>query len=133
MSLRTANTFSLATLMVAMTVVAVMLFVSGLGYWPSVAMLTITGALVAATVPASTPGSLRYKFVIYGVFGALLGCWLGAVAVSVVMQQPVEKTGLQEELVCIVVVLCACFTGAMTGSILHLIATSSDESQAMDP
>lgn len=60
------NTFSLSTLMIAVTIVAFLMFIARMGYWPCIAASIVMGSLVLATIPAMISGSPRFVFAIVG-------------------------------------------------------------------
>jgi integral membrane sensor domain MASE1 len=72
------NTFSLATVMIAVVGVAVLLAMSRLGYWPCIAAWTILGSLVLSIIPTMINGTPRPVFVMIGAVGGVCGCWLGS-------------------------------------------------------
>lgn len=84
------NTFSLSTVMIAVVVVAVLLSIARLGYWPCIAAWTILGSLILLIIPSMINETPRMVFVIIGALGGVCGCWLGSGIYSGSIEQPTE-------------------------------------------
>ena len=72
------NPFSLATVMISVVVVAALLSISRLGYWPWIAAWTILGSLVFLIIPSMINQTPRMVFVMIGAVGGVCGCWVGS-------------------------------------------------------
>ena len=126
------RTFSLASLMVAMTFAAFILSVTCLGYWACVIASTLAGSLMLTIIPALIQGSPRYAYILVGAVGATFGCWLGArVAVAFTEESPEFLSSTEYRRVfcthlafAIAALLCACLVGCTVGVCMHRIATS---------
>ncbi len=59
--------------MIAVTIVAFLLFVARMGYWACVVVSIVLGSLVFATIPAMIIGSPRFVFAIAGAIAVFVG------------------------------------------------------------
>ena len=109
--------------MIAVTIVAIVMFIARLGYWPCIAASIVMGSLVLATIPAIISGSPRFVFAIVGAVGAVCGWWLGSRFYFASNVQPTEwLTRMEYEklfwshlVFSIMVVLCASIAGSIIG------------------
>ncbi len=117
------KTFSLATLMIAVMIAALLMLVSRLGFWPCIIASAIAGSLALTTIPAAIRGSPRYAFMVVGAIGAIFGCWLGSRIAAAFIEQPTDWISNQEYqrvfwthvIVAAVELLCACLVGCIIG------------------
>ena len=127
------NTFSLATLMIAVVVVAMLLSISRLGYWPCIAAWAIFGALLVLIIPVMINGTSRPLLVLTGAVGGVCGCWIGSHMYSFTVnfeQQTKFLTMIEYERLYafhrklfIVAILCSGLVGGIIGlGICNLVA-----------
>lgn len=126
------RTFSLASLMVAMTFATFILLVTRLGYWPCVISSTLAGSLTLTIIPALIQGSPRYAYILAGAVGATFSCWLGAkAALAFTEESPEFLSSIEYRRVfwthlafAIAALLCACLVGCIIGVCMHRFSTS---------
>ena len=134
---RVVSTVSLSTLLVALTIVALLMFIARLGYWPCVVASTVIGSLVLTTIPATIIGSPGFVFPILGAIGAVCGCWVGALVCSLSMNETTEfitrkeyETLFWRHLVfAIVAILSAGLTGCIIGTFVCNFASRNPIAQ----
>ena len=109
--------------MIAVTIVALLLFVARMGYWPCVVASIVLGSLVFATIPAMIIGSPRFVFAISGAIGGVCGWWLGSRFFLASNAQPTEWISRMEYerlfwkhlVLAILLVTCASIAGGIIG------------------
>jgi integral membrane sensor domain MASE1 len=112
-------------LMIAVVVVAVLLAIARLGYWPCIAAWSILGAFLVSIIPMMINVSSRPLFVMIVAVGGVCGCWLGSRVYSfnVNFEQQTEFLTMMEyerlyafhRKLFILAVLCSGLVGGMIG------------------
>lgn len=116
--------------MIAVTTVALLLFVARFGYWPCILACGLAGSLLVAVIPAFLFAAPRYLCAIGGAVGAFLGCWLGSFATFHLFEQPtmfmttVEYSQFHgmHQLAAYATIPCAILAGGLVGLGVYALA-----------